>query len=159
MGDREGNRDTHYGISPCIAGVPQIKEGSTLNNCVGAAWGLFAKAENNPKCKVGFISNNIYPNGAGSWWNDGKQSNYDFYERGKEAKVGSVICWKTHVAYVNEVKENGDIEVIESWYKHEKPIGFEIATLSKASGYQAWKGSGECLGFIYPKKIVYTRGA
>ncbi len=147
MGDREGTRKGCTGYSPCIAGRVQVAKGSTLNNCVGATWGLFAKFENNPKCKVGHIKTNMYPQDGGSWWNDGKSSAFDKYPRGQEPQLASVICFSNHVAFVNEIKENGDLEIISSSLGSTNPNGFEIETLTKSSGYA--RNGMKPLGYIY----------
>lgn len=136
------------GYSPCINGNPQIYEGCTLNNCVGAAWGLFAEAEGNPNCTLGDVYNVGYPQDASKWFN-GK----DGYERGKEPKVGAVACFKNHVMYVTEVKSNGDIVCLESGYGAKNSKGIWQKTLTKESNYYRGKIYGEFQGFIYPKSV------
>lgn len=155
MGDRDGTRDTHYGVSPCIAGRPQIIEGSTLNNCVGAVWGLFAKAENNPNCKVGFVGSRHYPSGASAWWNGGNGKLLDNYARGTEIKLGAIACWSNHLGYVNEIMDNGDFVVIQSILSNDKIKGLETMKVYKNKGYKIW--DQEFLGFIYPKKVIYSK--
>lgn len=146
-----GGRKDWGGYSPCATGKKEIFEGSVLNNCVGLAWGLFALAENNPDCTVGFIKASTYPQDAGSWYNDGQPSKWDHYERGTFPKQGSVICYTGHVAYVNEVKENGDCVCLSSAYGSDSEKGYYIRTVTRASGYK-WNGAGEFQGFIYPNK-------
>lgn len=134
------------GYSPCISGNPEIYDGCTLNNCVGAAWGLFAEAEGNPKCTIGDVYGVGYPQDASKWF-----SGKDGYERGQEPKVGAVACFKNHVMYVIEVKENGDIVCLESGYGAKNMNGIWKKTLTKESGYYRGKLYGAFEGFIYPK--------
>lgn len=152
MSDREGTREGFGGYSPCIEGDVQLYKGCTLNNCVGGAWGLFAMAENNPYCKIGFITSGLFPTGAGGWFNDGKGSKYDTYDRGSQPRVGSVICYSKHVAYVNEIKSNGDLVVWSSAWGSTNPNGFD-EVIVKASENYAWRNTnaGVFQGFIYPR--------
>ena len=151
MGNREGTRPGYDGYSPCIAGNKQLYPNSTLNNCVGGAWGLFAMYLNNPNCKIGFITSSTYPQGAGSWFNNGKGSKWDRYLRGKEPKIGSVICYENHVAFVNEVKQNGDIVVYTSSYDSSNIKGIWEFTLYKSNNYTWNNYTGNFQGFIYPE--------
>lgn len=151
-----GGRKDYGGYSPCTTGNKECFEGSTLNNCVGGAWGLFALAENNPECKVGFIKTSSYPQDAGSWYNGGNGSKYDTYERGQEPKLGSIICYGGrgygHVAYVMAI--DGDkITLLSSGYGNTTPDGFDIRVVYKSKNYK-WPTSadvGDFQGFIYPK--------
>lgn len=140
------------GYSPCIKGDKELYKGCTLNNCVGLAWGLFAMAEGNPECKVGCIKSGSYPQDAGSWYNDGKPSKWDTYERGQTPKLGSVLCYSKHVVYVNEILDNGDLLVYSSSYGSDNPDGMEEVVIKKSTGY-AWRNSlgGYFEGFIYPR--------
>lgn len=151
-GDRQGTRTGSGGYSPCTDGKVQLVEGGTLNNCVGLAWGLFAMAEDNPDCKVGFIKSPYYPQDAGTWYNNGQKSAWDNYARGTLPKAGSVICYTKHVAYVNEILDNGDLLVWSSGYGSSNPEGMEEVVIKKNTGY-AWRNTlgGEFLGFIYPR--------
>lgn len=150
-GDRQGTRNGADGYSPCIDGKVQLVEGGTLNNCTALAWGLFAMAENNPDCKIGFIKSPYYPQDAGTWYNNGEKSAWDKYDRGTIPKVGSVICYTQHVAYVNEILDNGDLLVWSSAWGSNNPAGMEEVTIKKSSGY-AWRNdlAGVFQGFIYP---------
>lgn len=138
------------GYSPCIDGNPSLFWGSTLNNCVGGAWGLFAMAEGNPECKVGFIAGLTYPQDAGSW---AKAGGLDDYERGTTPKAGSLIVWSNHVAYVTEVLKNGDIKIIESSYGTRNEDGLWFASCKKKNNYFRSNLSGEFKTFIYPKEV------
>jgi len=154
IGDRDGSREGKGGYSPCITGEKELYDGCTLNNCVGLAWGLFAMAEGNPNCKVGFIASPYYPQGAGSFYNKGKQSKWDKYERGDTPRLGSIICYEKHVAYVNEILDNGDLLLYSSSWGSSIPQGMEEVLVKKSNGY-AWRNqlAGNFQGFIYPKKI------
>lgn len=151
-GDRDGTREGSGGYSPCTDGNKQLVKGGTLNNCVAAAWGLFAMAENNPKCKVGFIKSATYPQDAGTWYNNGQPSKWDTYERGVTPRLGSVLCYDHHVVFVNEILDNGNLLVWSSSYGSDNPAGFEEVLIKKDTGY-AWRNSlaGNFQGFIYPR--------
>lgn len=150
--DREGTRDGYGGYSPCCDGETQLFAGCTLNNCVGGAWGLFAMAENNPYCKIGFIKSGLYPQNAGTWYNDGIGSKWDTYDRGTSPKAGAVICYTNHVAFVNELKDNGDIVCYSSAWGSSNPNGFDEVTVKKSDNYK-WRSdkAGTFQGFIYPR--------
>ena len=145
-----GGRTDYGGYSPCTTGNKECFEGCTLNNCVGAAWGLMGLYEDNPNEKVGFIKASTYPQDAGSWWNDGQPSKWDTHERGLSPKPGSIICYTKHVAFVNEVLDNGDLICISSAWKSSNPNGLEFVRVYKDSGY-AWRSdlAGTFQGFIY----------
>lgn len=150
---RNGKNDDHInygGYASGIAGKKEVYKGSTLNNCVGCAWGCFAMAEDNPDCKVGFIAGVQYPQGADKWWNNGKCGGLDTYERGTEVRLGSVICYTGHVAYVNEIVNDDEIVVITSDYNSNNKYGMYFHTLKKSENYK-WTGAGDFQGFIYPK--------
>ena len=74
----------------------------------------------------------------------------DEYKRGLTPKLGAVICFEKknkpgHVAFVEEVKDNGDILVSNSAYNGRR---FFIKTLKKSKNYKY--GIGYTLqGFIY----------
>lgn len=152
-----GGRKDYGGFSPCITGKVEIFPGSVLNNCVGLAFGLFALREDNPECKVGFITRSTQPNNAGDWWNDGKQSKWDKYERGLEPREGAIICYGGingdpygHVAFVNEI--NGDeLILLSSGYGNTTPEGYNIRKVYRSQNYK-WPTVDylEFQGFIYP---------
>lgn len=152
-----GGRKDYGGYSPCITGKPEQAPGSVLSNCVGLAWALFAKAENNPDCKVGFVRNSSAPGDAKLWWNNGEPSKWDHYERGLEPREGAVICYNGingdpygHVAYVNEI--DGDrIVCMSSGYGNKEPYNYR--TVKRSEGYK-WPTVDylEFQGFIYPEK-------
>ena len=74
----------------------------------------------------------------------------DGYARGKEPKLGSIICFSKdggagHVAFVEEIKSNGDIYISNSAYKGTR---FFMKTLTKKSGY-SYGSKYHFQGFIY----------
>lgn len=151
---RDGRKD-YGGYSPCCTPKYSVKTGSTLRNCVAGAWGLFAMAENNPNCTVGFVSCDNCPGGAGEWYHNGKTSQWDKYERGKTPKLGAVICYTKHVAYVNEILDNGDLMCLSSSYHNTTGEGLEWRLVKKSEGYRWTTGEeagGVLQGFIYPKE-------
>ncbi len=62
---------------------------------------------------------------AGDWWGNGgdwaASAASDGYTVGSTPQVGSIICWSDggygHVAYVTDVNDQGQIQVLESNYK------------------------------------------
>lgn len=153
-----GGRKDYGGYSPCTTGNKECFEGCTLNNCVGGAWGLFAMAENNPDCKIGHIKASTYPQDAGSWYNNGKGSKWDTYERGQEPREGAVICYGGdgsqygHVAYVTKI-EGDKLTLLSSGYGNTTPDGFDWRVVYRSDNYK-WSTEydvGQFQGFIYPK--------
>ena len=137
-----------YGFYAGIKGLPQVAERSALNNCTAAAWGLFAMNEKNPQCKIGCGDRLIpQPYDAGKWYNLEKT-----YKKSSEPVEGAIICFTNHVAYVNEVKDNGDIVIIESGYGAQNEAGLWRKTLKKEENYFRGKIYGEFMGFIWPAK-------
>jgi hypothetical protein len=129
------------GYNSCIL----IGGGSCLPNCVGYAWGRWRELlGKNHKLSRG-NAENWYLNTA------------DGYKRGKTPKLGAVMCWRKgqvyngndgagHVAVVEKIKANGDVETSESDYGGSR---FKKRTYTKASGYSL--GSSYTFqGFIYP---------
>lgn len=74
----------------------------------------------------------------------------DGYKRGKTPKLGAIICFDKkggdgHVAFVEEVKNNGDVLTSNSAYKGTR---FYMKTYKKNNGYNFGKYIFQ--GFIYP---------
>ena len=73
------------------------------------------------------------------------------YETGSVPKIGSVIVWKHtkksggHVAFIEEIKSNGDLVVSMSGWNS---FLFKTKTITKASGYVY--SDYAVVGFIYP---------
>lgn len=131
------------GYSPCIPGKPLRAKGNTLANCVGWAWGISAKRENDKKCNIGCVAGVSYPQNAGSWFRklNGRKS-------GMTPKLGAVAVWKNkksgHVATVEEIRPDGSILCAESCY------GSTIFRTKEYSNKYAKTGY-TFLGFIYLK--------
>lgn len=107
--------------------------GSVLPNCCGLVHGRWLEC-------VGITDaskDNLCLGNAGSYWkkNDG-------YERGQTPKIGSVICWSSHVAFVEEVKEDGTIRISSSTYNG---VRYTVKTLRSPYRWNEEKA----LGFIY----------
>lgn len=73
------------------------------------------------------------------------------YETGSTPKLGSIIVWKHtkksggHVAFIEEIKSNGDLVVSMSGWNS---FLFKTKTITKASGYVY--SDYAVVGFIYP---------
>lgn len=125
------------------------KTHSCLSNCVAMAHGRWLE------CR-GLTDYNTYDK-----LPTGNAENYygytkDGYKRGLEPKVGAIICWRKgqagnasdgagHVAFVEEVKPNGDVVTSNSAYNGSR---YYLKTYTKASNY--YMGSKYTFqGFIY----------
>lgn len=121
------------GYNHCIQGNasnPYKKRPTTysvLPNCVGYAYGRYleywglTKASGLPTCN------------AKDWYSVAKSNGY---KCSKTPTVGSVAVFSGnqygHVAFVEEVKANGDIVISESNWSH---AFFAVKTITKSSGY------------------------
>lgn len=130
------------GLNECI--IINRTTGSCLPNCVAWAWGRSYQAWGvRPKLSRG---------NAEDWYNY-----KDGYKRGKEPKLGAVICWRKgkagysadgagHVAFVEKINADGSIVVSNSNYSGTR---FFTRTLTKQSKW--YIGAGLTFqGFIYP---------
>lgn len=121
-----------------------IGGGSVLPNCVGYAWGrAYEELGTAPK---------LSRRNAEDWYG----YTADGYQRGKTPRAKSIICWRAgatgkgsdgagHVAFVEKVYANGDIETSNSAYGGTR---FYTKKLTKASGY-SMGGNFVFQGFIY----------
>lgn len=155
-----GGRKDYGGYSPGITGNKELFDGCTLNNCTSGAWGLFAMAEGNPDCKVGFTKYSDRYGNANTWWNDGHGSKWDHYERGLEPVEGAIICYDGingdpygHVAYVTKI-EGDKLTLLSSAWQSDNPDGFSWRIVYKSEGYK-WPTVDylQFQGFIYPKGV------
>jgi surface antigen len=139
------------GVFEGIKGKPQQFEGSGLNNCVCGAWGMFSMLHGSTQ-KIGCGTRSTFtPYDAGQWYN----LNTDLYSRGYTPKVGGVMVYKNHVAFVNGIYDNGDVELIESGYNNSSYVnGLAYRKVTKASGYYISGVAGTYLGCIYPNVEV-----
>jgi len=134
--------NTAYGgKNECI--VIDKKTGSCLPNCCGYAWGRAYQAWGSRPKLSRANAENWYPN------------TQDGYKRGKEPKLGAVICWRKgkagyaadgagHVAFVEKINPDGSITISNSNYSGTR---FFLKTIKAP-----WKiGTGLTFqGFIYP---------
>jgi Surface antigen len=101
-------KTTYHGYNKCIL-INELT-GSVLPNCTGYAWGRFMECQNNVHdCELS-------RGNAENWY--GKD---DGYQRGRTPKLGAVICWSDsdgagHVAIVEKVYDNGDVDTSNSAY-------------------------------------------
>ena len=136
-------RKSYGGYSPCIMGRPEYFPGSPLANCVGYAWGIAAKREQNPNCNIGFAGSATWPTNAWHWID---------YPRGRRTgltpELGAIACWIStdgttgHVASVERIYDNGDVLCSESGYN-----GYYFRTTVYSNGMQ--KSGFIFQGFIY----------
>lgn len=128
------------GVNECI----NIVNCKVIPNCVGYAWGR--------TYEVNMKRPNLSLGNAKNWFdfNDG-------YERSSIPKRGSIACFEGgqygHVAYVEEVKSNGDIKISDSVYGG---YSFKESILKKSDGYKYFAGYS-LLGFIHtlPSETKY----
>lgn len=110
-------RRSYGGYSPCIAGRPEYFPGSPLANCVGYAWGIAAKRENNPYCNIGCVPGTDWPTNAWHWIN-----NTNGRATGLSPQLGAIACWiapggtNGHVASVEVIYDDGSWLASESGY-------------------------------------------
>lgn len=98
-------RRGYGGLSPCIAGSPNIYNGkSALANCVGWAWGRVAQILEDPHCKIGCAPGNDWPGSAQHWVEYSREQGY---EVGSTPKLGAVMVWK------HKTKATGHVAVVE----------------------------------------------
>ena len=104
--DAPSTTDKHWiqvkygGYNRCI---PINGGPSVLSNCTGYSFGRFMEI-------MGVTSCNLSIANAGEWW----YYTQDGYERGKEPRLGAVICWSRagqagHVAIVEQINPDGSI--------------------------------------------------
>lgn len=135
------------GYSNGIHGSPQAWIGSALNNCVGNAWGEFAKREENPNCKVGCVKGTNYPDDAKDWLVNSKAQGY---ETSMKAELGAVAVWRRkgtlgHVAVVEKVYADG------SWDSSESGYNTRPSWWSKHYDAKSTRSGYVFQGFILPK--------
>lgn len=156
---RWGRYKDYGGYSPCPTGNKEIFQGSALNNCTAGAWGLFAMSENNPNCKVGFLTEDWHVDNAGAWYNDGQGKFLDEYERGQEPREGAIICYTNdgtdngHVAYVNEILSDGTLKLISSGWGNQTSAGLEWRYVKPPLYSWPIGNPKKFQGFIYPKNV------
>ena len=132
----------HGGLNECI--IINKKTGACLPNCVGWAWGEAYRAWG--------VKPKLCRGNAEDWYHY-----KDGYKRGKDPKLGAIICWRKgkvgysadgagHVAFVEKINKDGTIVVSNSNYSGTR---FFTRTLTKANNW--YIGTGLVFqGFIYP---------
>lgn len=147
-GDKWFTRKVDGGISLAQwLGKPQAWKGSTLNNCVGFAWGEFAWRENNPDCRVGCHKGNDFPGNAKDWLKFSKEQGY---ETGMTPKLGAVAVWDQkgglgHVAMCEKTYPTSEWDSGESGY-NTRPSWF-----SRHYNAKSYRKGYTFIGFVYPK--------
>ena len=135
---------------------PFKKNASTGGNCTWWAWGRFKE---------------VYTKATGkslSWTAGGGNACAFYrimgnagYKRGKTPKPGAIICWgyngraegnPGHVAFVEYVYKNGDIEISQSGWSSGPLANRKI---TKKSGYKFGYNNDHFNGFIY-NKVEFT---
>ena len=137
-------------------GSPFSKNSSTGGNCTWWAWGRFKEVYN-------------LATGKSLSWNCGSGNACAFYrimgnhgyKTGKTPKPGAIICWgyngkaegnPGHVAFVEQVYSNGDIEISQSGWSSGPLANRKI---TKSSGYKFGYNNDHFNGFIY-NKVEFT---
>ena len=115
---------------------------SCLPNCCGLVHGRWLESQNQKDFKK---YDKLCTGNARSYY--GKK---DGYKRGKTAKLGAIICFDKikgsgHVAFVEEIKSNGDIVTSNSGYNGSR---FFLKTLKKKKNY-SYGEKYTFQGFIY----------
>lgn len=118
------------------------KTHSCLPNCCGLVHGRWLECRNETDYNT---YDKLSTGDAGNYY-----KKKDGYKRGQTPKLGAVICFSKdggagHVAFVEEIKSNGDIVISNSAYKGTR---FFMKTLTKKSGY-SYGSKYHLQGFIY----------
>lgn len=131
---------------------PFEKNPSTGGNCTWWAWGRFKEVYKDATGKV-----LTWTAGAGDACSFYKIMGNAGYKTGKTPKPGAIICWgyhgrakgtPGHVAFVEYVYDNGDIEISQSGWSSGPMANRRI---TKSSGYKFGYNSDHFNGFIYNK--------
>ena len=91
----------------CYENLIGSSAGYVWGNCT---WWAYSRAS---EVKGEFLTSDLRGN-AGSWWECNKKGN--FYPYGQEPKVGAIVVYKTHVAFVEKIVD-GQIYVSESGWQ------------------------------------------
>lgn len=130
------------GYNQCIAGNAangRTSSTSVLPNCVGYAYGRYMEYR-------GITSCNLPTGNAKDWYSTAQSRGFTCNQT---PSVGSVAVFGGgqygHVAFVEEIKPNGDLVVSESNWSYSP---FRTTTVYKANGYN-YSSSRHLLGFIH----------
>lgn len=117
---------------PELAPYRKVKGGYVTGNCTWYAWGR--------ACEIaGEKLPHVFTGDAGTWWETNKKEGW--YPYGTSPKRGAIICYRTHVAVV---EQTDPLIVSESGWTIEKkknPIVFHWG--------RAWRTGEEAMGYIY----------
>ena len=136
-------------------GSPFSKNPSTGGNCTWWAWGRFKEVY-----KLATKKSLEWTAGAGNACMFYTIMGNAGYKTGKTPKPGAIICWgygsahgnPGHVAFVEQVYSNGDIEISQSgWSSGPLPN----RRITKKSGYKFGYNNDHFNGFIY-NKVEFT---
>ncbi len=132
------------GYNQCILGNTKNKYGkrpttySVLPNCVGYCYGRYLEFWGLTKAPLPTVN-------AKEWYAVAKANGF---KCSTTPSVGSVACFRGttygHVAFVEEIKSNGDLMLSESNWSHQL---FRNVTVTKSSGYR-YSTSLKLVGFI-----------
>ena len=130
------------GYNKCIAGNSKngrTSSTSVIPNCVGYAYGRYMEYR-------GITSCNLPTGDAKTWYSTAQARGF---KCSKTPTVGSVVVFGGtqygHVAFVEQIKENGDLVLSESNWSHS---AFRNVTLYKSNGYN-YSSSLKLIGFIH----------
>ncbi|MCB6994028.1 CHAP domain-containing protein [bacterium 210820-DFI.6.37] len=119
---------------PKLAPYWKVKDGYINGNCTWYAWGR--------ACEIaGKKLPHAFTGDAGTWWETNQREGW--YPYGQEPKRGAVVCYRTHVAVVEQVSP---LIVSESGWnvaKDRKNIVFHCGS--------PWRESETPKGYIYPE--------
>lgn len=125
---------------------PFYNAGFGMPNCTAYAWGR--------RGEITDVDPDTSLRNADTWWEYNQTNNV--YPSGQEPKLGAIMCWSYtgshsnqggHVAIVEEILDNGDVNASNSAYGG---AFFYMKVYSKSAGYE-WTEYTNFQGFIYLK--------
>ena len=137
-------------------GDPFSKNPSTGGNCTWWAWGRFKEVY-----KLATGKSLSWTSGSGNACAFYRIMGNHGYKTGQTPKPGAIICWgyngasegnPGHVAFVEQVYKNGDIEISQSGWSSGPLANRKI---TKSSGYKFGYNNDHFNGFIY-NKVEFT---
>ena len=137
-------------------GDPFSKNPKTGGNCTWWAWGRFKEVY-----KLATGKSLSWTSGSGNACAFYRIMGNHGYKTGKTPKPGAIICWgyngvsegnPGHVAFVEQVYKNGDVEISQSGWSS-GPLANKKIT--KSSGYKFGYNNDHFNGFIY-NKVDFT---
>ena len=140
------------GYSPCIAGSPQHRYLTALNNCVGYAWGRFHEIDNHTGDMY------YYPKNPPPTLRNVKAEGK--LKTGTEPKVGAAIIWGVgeggHIAIVEKITSRDSSGKPTAIVTSESGYGCSDSfwTSNRERGNGNWGDSRPCLGFFYHPNVT-----